>query len=888
MLVGRAAECARVEEELQAVRSGRGRGLVIGGEPGVGKTALLGYAVDLAGDCRVLRAQAVEAEAGWPYAGLHALLGPLGDLLDALPERQAAALRSALALTPTPPGLEVGAAVLSLLEAGAERVPVVCAVDDGQWLDPESAQALGFATRRLGPQRVLVLVALRGRPPHALAGVPELQLAGLAEDSALELLRRTVGSVPDEVGRRLVRAVGGHPLAITELMGTLTPAQLAGREPVEEPIRVTAAIERAFLAQAEHLSEAGRWALLVAAVGAGRLVAEVVRACSGSWAGVMEVEAAGLLRVEGPSLRFRHPLVRSAAYHAAAPEERRRAHLALAEALALSDPDRSTWHAAQAAAGPDEDLARALEASAARARRRGGVEAPARILSMAARLTSDPALRARRLLAAARASLPAGHVAEAEALIEEGLRLARDPLSRAGLVMEQASVAFRRQGLMPWQTVVAEASRLRSSHPAEAAEMLARAAFYLMDRPEVEPARPLVEQAWTLTGEGRPAVVAARAWLSILDSDVVTAVPLATAGLATPRLDPRSRARLAGVLMLAGETEAARRALEEGVERERQSGTPLGLAFLLSALSELELRQGRLLQACALVEEGLQLAGEGVGSWRRDCQRAQVESLLGHEATAREYVERAIRGGTAAGDGGTVARARATLGHLELSLGHHERAAELLAAADAAYPVRNPAVLACAGDLVEALVMAGRTADAAVALKSLERRASADPWSVAVVARCRILLGSDQRASTLVAALDAAGQQVGVLEQARTRLCLGERLRRQGRRLAAREHLSAAVEGFEVAGAALWSERGRRALEASGARLARRRPGPAEELTPRELQVALLGSVGATTREIADRLFMSPRTVEVHLTRIYQKLAVRSRTELAARFARGA
>ncbi|HZV52758.1 MAG TPA: AAA family ATPase [Candidatus Dormibacteraeota bacterium] len=898
MLLGRAQECARVEAVLETARSGQAAALLLTGEPGIGKTAILRHAVERARGFRVLHAVGVQVEASWPYAGLHALLWPLVGLLGQIPERQARALEGALALAPIAGagGMEVGAATLSLLEAAAEREPLLCAVDDAHWLDPDSARALGFAARRLGTQRLAMIVAMRSHEAAGahLNGIPELPIAGLEPAAGVTLLRREAPvPVAEQVARHLVAEVAGNPLALLELPRTLSADQLNGREPLPAPVRAASVIEQAFLAEIAGLSESARDALLVAAANDSQAVAEVVRACEGSWAGTSEAERARLLRVEGPNLRFSHPLMRSAVYHGADPERRRRAHAALAEALLLSDPDRSAWHRALAATGPDEEVARALEVSAARAERRGGTIAAARVLATAARLSPEPTRRAHRTLNAARAALAAGTIAEAETLVEEGLALADDALLRADLILEGANVAFRRHGTMPVPTLVAEAERVRDLDPVRASGMLAQAARYLLDRPEVEAARPLVARALALLEghpiEARASVLAVHAWLRLLEGEMTEARRLALEVLdRVPAIDARSTARLAGILVLAEEHETARRVLEATVERERRGGSVVGLAFVLSALFELELRQGHLLQARALAAEGLQLIGpSGPGAWRRHCQQAELEARIGNEEETRSLAAAAMRGAVEAGDAATLARARAALGHLELSLGRPEPAVELLlAAGDGAG--RNPVVLACTGDLVEALVRAGRRAEARATLAELERWEGLGDWTRSVIARGRALLADDEEADQCFsAALGAATNRVSPLERARTALCYGERLRRQGHRRAARAQLRAALETFELHGARRWAERARQELQASGATVRRRDLGPIEELTPQELQVALLTASGATTREVAERLFLSPRTVEVHLTRTYRKLGVRSRTELAARFAAG-
>src|SRR4051812_25988009 len=448
MLLDREVERARIDALLDGARNGTSGTLVLCGEPGIGKSALLAWAVERATGFRVLRAKGVESEADLAFSALYELTRPILDHLERLSPPQAAALRGALALAPTS-GIDrfsVYAATLGLLAAAAEEHPLLCVIDDAHWLDPASADAVLFAARRLEEEGIAVLIAARADEEQRFlaAGLPTLDVVGLDEQVARDLLASTVDHrLPAGLAERLVTATGGNPLALLELPSVLTRSQLAGRSPIETPLLAGASVERAYRGRLEPLPAATRRALLVAAASDGselRAIAAATRADGGIEA-LEAAELAGLITLGADRLEFRHPLVRAAVYSSATPPERRAAHRALGEALTGErDADRRAWHLAAAAMEPDEEVAAALERSAHSARRRGGPAEDARALERAARLTPDPDVRARRLLDAARALRASGNPGHAIDLLEQTLELTADPALCSAAAEERATI----------------------------------------------------------------------------------------------------------------------------------------------------------------------------------------------------------------------------------------------------------------------------------------------------------------------------------------------------------------------------------------------------------------------------------------------------------------
>jgi DNA-binding CsgD family transcriptional regulator len=890
MLVGRAAELERIDDVLSAARGGRSRALVLRGEAGIGKTALLDWAAGRYPELAVLRAVGVESEAELACAGLHALLRPLLAHLDDLPARQAAALRAALAIDATAStdrfGVYVG--TLGLLAAAAERGPLLCLVDDAHWLDSLSAEALVFAARRLDAEPVAMLFAARtGERPFPAIGLPELAIGPLDDASSAALLARDGRRLGDEPGRRLLRLAAGNPLALLELPRRLSDAQLVGAAPLEDPVPVSEVVEAAFRARLERLSGPAQHALLLAAA----CDSDVATAAAGDGlvAALEEAERSGLVHLEGDAVRFRHPLVRAATYQRATPAERRSAHAELAAGLA-GLPDEQAWQLASAAASPDERVAALLDEAAARAGRRGSMAARARALARAAELTPDPQRRAGRLVDAARAAFEAGHSAVASAAIAEADALADDPVLRADVALVRWDVESTSWDRL-FPSFVRAAEEVIGSDPHRAARMLSSTTDYLHGCGRTADARAMHERAWALA-ERRPqpgllGVAVDEAWARLEDLRPEGAVAAALAALAAGAgsTDPGDLEELphgAQVLVFA-EHPAAGPQIDALVDRARVEGAMPVLCAALADRADLELREGRLHAAYATAAEAHAIA-ETVGGWRAlwaGTSLAEAEAYLGHEAACREHAAAALDEAAPATRWWRACAHRA-LGALALGLRELEAAEHHLALAGSLIPLRHPGFFHSQPDHAEALLRTGRTREGLELLADIERRAerAALPRTLGAARRCRLLVAGEDEVDGLGRALLDAAPPPTLFEAARVRLFSGERLRRLGRRVDARAQLAEALDAFEQLGARPWAAQARRELDASGARLRKRAAGEVEALTPQELQIALAVAEGRTNREVGAALFISPKTVELHLSRVYRKLEIRSRGEL--------
>lgn len=900
--MGRSEAVAQLDALLEAAREGRAGALLVRGEAGIGKSALLQHAVAAAGTdgFRVLDALGVESEARLAFGGLLELLRPALDLLDGLPGAQAAALRRALALED--PGevdrFLIGAGTLSLLAAASEEEPVLCVVDDAHWVDAASADAILFAARRLEAERVAILLAARDteRAEELGRGLAEMPLAGLEPQAARELLAASgPGALPASVTERLISATRGNPLALIEIPVTLSEAQRAGAAPIEDPVPVGERVERAFLARAGALGPEARTALLLAAASDDDDLATILRAAGPAAAGLEAAEESGLVGVRGERVVFRHPLVRSALYAAATSAERRRAHAALAQALDPVAVDRIAWHRAAAAVGPDEELARELAEAAERAAERGGTAAEARLLARAAALTPDPQARVPRLLLAGRAAHRAGRNEQATALLEAGLALVTDPRLRADLVEVQLYVARANgEASAQYGRCLEEADRVEVVDPLRAANLVYHAWYVTMERFEFEDADTLalrVEALAQRAGEPEaPVLLVARGWQGFVvggaDAAARRGAELELAGDCITE----KAADYGEVLVITEQYPLARRLLARALAEQRADRALTDLIRATVAQAHLEQRLGRLAAARVTAHEAIALAEESGGTelWKAWAlaRLAQVDALLGREADGRAHAEQAIAIAQGAHDLETETYAVEALGRLELCLGRIPQSIVLLERAAASLRgAREAGYMPWAPDLIEAYARAGRPDDAARELKELEARAVTDgrPWVRAAIARCHALLAPEPFDAAFEAALARCGPDVSPHERARVELLHGERLRRAGRRRDARAALELAREDFAGLGAAGWAARAEQELRASGETLRPREAAGIDELTPAELRVALPVAAGATNREVAASLFLSAKTVEVHLGRIYRKLGVRSRTELARR-----
>jgi DNA-binding CsgD family transcriptional regulator len=883
--------------------------LVLRGEAGIGKSALADWTGERAAGATVLRASGVESESQLAFSALSDLFRPIAHRIPEIPEPQAAALAGALAIGPPVAAdrFTVCAATLSLLAAAAERTPLVAVLDDAHWADGSSLEALLFAARRLDAEDVALVFAVRDGIPSPLdaAGLPELRLDGLGREAAHQLLGRA-GAAP-AVADELWAAMAGNPLALLEVPPLLTAAQLAGQAPLPSPLPAGPSLERVYVARIEQLPPPARRALAVLAVADPAAGAVDGALDALGVAGDLDAAtAAGIVTVVDGQTRFRHPLLRSAAYHAASPEERRAAHGALAEASTGDESaEQRAWHRAAAASAPDEDVAAGLVETALAARGRGAHAAAAGAFERAARLTSDDEARARRLLDAADERRRSGQGDEAIELLREALADTADPLLRADVLhLHGALETWRGDPLAAHTLLVDAADALGELEPRKAAMMLADASWPCYLGGDITRGVKTAERACSVAERtDGPVQVLTAVMLAqglILRGDTARGRELLDR--ARPLLELEETVRRAPELVQAAahvyiwleELALARRLVGLVVDTARTESSPGQLPYALAIASELDFRTGNWAAAYAQAAEALRLAqdtGHANGLAFGLVGLARVEAAQGREAECRSHTGRTMQL-AAFGVRAMVVYSSAVLGHLELALGRSTGAIEHLeqvARGVERQGIGEPAVVPWAADLVEALLRAGRRSDAERALRRLEEQAqqTGGKWAGAAAARCRGLLSSDEELDeTFLHALDLHERTVGPFERARTLLCYGERLRRGRRRTDAREPLRASLEVFERLGAAPWAERARSELEATGEQLRRGDDHPSQRLTPQELQVALVVARGATNREAGAALFLSPKTIETHLGRVYRKVGVRSRTELAALLAR--
>ncbi|RKT53010.1 helix-turn-helix transcriptional regulator [Saccharothrix australiensis] len=898
-LCGRQAEVDAIAGLLAGARTGRSSALVVRGEPGIGKTALLDHAAAAAGGLRLLRGTGVEFEAELPYSGLQLLLRQALGSLPALPAPQRAALEAAFGLGPAPGSepLLVGLAVLSLLAEHADGTGLVCLVDDAQWLDRASRDALLFAARRLHAEGVVLIFAARdGEGAFPAAGLPELHLSGLAPEAAAALLDRH--PLAPALRYRLLAEAGGNPLALLELPVALAAERGSAFSPGALPL--TSRLLLAFHGQVSRLPETCQSLLLTAAAEETGELAVVLRAAAALGATVEDLapaERAGLVRrddTDGAAIRFRHPLLR-AAVHQRAPLARRLAvHRALAAALDSPEhADRRAWHLATAATGVDEEVAAALERTAARARERRGHEAAAAAYERAAHLSAEPADRARREALAAEAALEAGDLARARALGDRaGRRLGEDPAMHARITQVRALADF-------WQGSYSSAHRslldgaalVRDTDPGQAAALVLQAvhtAWYLGER---QLAATLDRLAALPLDDADP-LAPVGAHLTHLDQGRAGPPPPLADTLAAVRRRGRAPDQalliLCGAALALGQDADAHELATALAAEHRARGGAGRLPTALFFMAEGEVFTGRHLDALATATEALGLARDtGQQQWVSQFSSvlAHLDAAKGDEAACRRNAEAGLAGTTAGAAAPGAPWAHWSLGLLDLGLGRVESALARFERLTREPMRHHICATRSTPDLVESAVRVGAPERAAEPLARFERWAGSvrQPWADALVLRCRALLADDDRTEELyAAALELHDRDGRVLEHARTALLYGEWLRRARRKAEARGSLQDALEVFERLGMRPWAERARGELTATGA--PERGPRPAEGvaagLTPQELQIARLAARGLSNRDIAAQLFLSHRTVGYHLYKAYPKLGVASRSEL--------
>ena len=900
MLLGREQERREIDQALAQARSGASSVLALTGEPGIGKTALLDYAAGQAGGMRLLRARGIESEAQIPFGSLLELIRPALVLLDQIPPPQAVALEGALALRPgsAQDRFALGAATLSLLAAYAEQGPVAVLVDDAQWLDGSSAQALLFAIRRLLADPIAVLIAVRDGEPSLLdgAGLPVRRISGLTSDEAAGLMP---GLPPDAV-TRLHQATAGNPLALLELAADPGDAMLA---PEGAPVLVSAGISGAFLRRAGRLDQAARQALVLAATcDTGDLAAlgQAAARLGIDLSALAAAESSGLVTLSAGAVEFRHPLARSAVYAAAPASQRRAAHRALAAALPDRDVDRRAWHLAAAAAGPDEAASAALAQAAARSRDRSSYATAAAAFERAGRLTADNEARARLLAQAAEAGWLAGLTGPAVARLDEARLLAAEPGTLVEIDRLAGHIATMRGPIMRGHAILTTAAG--QADPERAVAMLAEAAsacFYAGNPAEM---LRVAERAWA-TLPARPSERArflaamALGMARIMGGDASAgaealhqAVTLAE-GSPEVRDDLRMLPWLAVAPLFLREAATGRSLLAHTLQTARARAAVGVLPFALDLIARDQATTDRWAVAEATYQEAISLAREsgqltqlGFGL----AGLAWLHARRGRDQDCRACAAEALELCGQLGTRLLEIWATAALGELELALGdaaravrHFERQQELLADQGI-----TDADLSPAAELVDSYLKLGRDDDAATAAADFIATAQAkgQPWPLARALRCQGMLAPDATfAADFERAIELHQQTPDLFEAARTRLAYGQRLRRTRNRVLAREQLRATVDAFDNLGARPWADLAIAELAATGETRRPRDASRLDELTPQELQIALLLTAGKTTRETAAALFLSPKTVEYHLRHVYQRLGIHSREELAQR-----
>jgi DNA-binding CsgD family transcriptional regulator len=891
-----------LDELLEQVRRGHSTVLVMRGEAGVGKTALLEYVAGRARGCRLARVTGVRSEMELTFAGLHQLCAPMLSRAECLPVSQREALRTAfgLAAGPQPDRFLVGLAVLSLVSEVAAERPLMCVIDDEQWLDHASAQALGFVARRLAADPVGLVFAARV-PGEELTGLRELTVAGLPDADARALLESALaGPLDARVADLIVSETGGNPLALLELPRGLTPLQLAGGFGLPFATPLPSRIEDSFRRQLDALPDPTRRLMLVAAAdpsgdpvlvrrAAGRLGIPAPAAGPAVEAGLLEFRA---------HVWFRHPLVRSAAYRSASPQDRQEVHLALAEVTDLRiDPDRRAWHRARAAAAPDEEVAAELESSAGRAQARGGLAAAAAFLERAVMLTADPARRTERALAAAQASLQAGACGKARELLVMAEAGPLDELQagRADLLHGQATFVSGLGSDAP-PLLLKAAKRLEQLDLGLARETYLSAWMAAMFAGRLAGAGDLLEVSRAARALPSPADPPRPAdlildGLALLVTDGPAAAAPALRHVVSAFTDPAVSA--AEGLRWGWFAQAAASALWDDdawhamlarqVRLAHDAGALDQLPIMLGALGTAAVWSGDFAAAASLIAEADAVC-EATGSRAAPFAALLLASLRGDQGEAAPLIEATIARAAAGGQGIAVAYAHWVAAILANGLGRYEEARAAARHASEDTFTLHVSMWALP-ELVEAAARSGITEVAAGALERLAEttQAGGTDFGLGLEARCRALLSGGAAADGLYReAIDRLGRTRLRPELARAHLLYGEWLRRQGRRVDARGQLRTAHDMLEAIGMEAFAERARRELIATGGKVRRRRAETCDRLTPQEEQIARLARDGRTSPEIGAQLFLSARTVEWHLGKIFTKLGIGSRRELHA------
>jgi DNA-binding CsgD family transcriptional regulator len=905
VLYGRDAERAEIGGLLKAARDSRSGVLVLRGEPGVGKTALLADARDRAEDMHVLSARGVESESEVPFAALDQLIRPALRHLDKLPAPQAPALRRALGLQEgdTDERFLIFAACLSLLSEMAERRPVLCLVDDAHWLDKVSADALVFVARRLDVEGIVLLFAaregdVRGFDPEDL---PSLLVEPLDPEASATLLARVAGAAAPSVRARLIEHTQGNALALVELPSALSEDQLAGDEPLPEALPLTQHVESIFLERVRRLPEEGQRILLIASaddLGDARLVTRAGELLGVSQRALDSSEQAGLVSVHGNRLEFRHPLVRSAVYEAATSNERRSAHRALAEALAGNDEhaDRRAWHLAASVVEPDEDVVRTLDEAAERAEERAGYAAAAKTFARAAELSPDERARGRRLARAARAASIAGADDYAVALAGDARPLVDDALLGAELVLAVGVAEFRcGRPLDAFPRLIDAAREVARLDPPKAVELLfwATCAASMGGDPaaRTEVSRLAAELA-TAGGDGESMYLARAlaAYAQAREGDTISgAASLEDAfAWASTSDDARHVYAISLAALFLGDNQRFATLINRATSLARARGEFGILAEALSLSAVQHHLAQRFDEAELVAGEALRFAREfgAVNSTATPLGLLGFAAAIhGDDDEARRLSGEMFELAAAHGLPARATYAVYLLAMLDLGRGRWTEALGHFRLVADPRPDVGDAFLAKGAlpDMIEAALRAGHPEEARTALSQFEDWApgSSYPWVQPRLASCRALMADGEEATDHFEDALRLGADAGPFDLGRINLLYGEHLRRERRRTDARVQLRAALEAFERLRAEPWAERARAELRATGETARKRDASTVDQLTPQERQISRLVAEGLTNKEIAAQLFLSPRTIDSHLRNVFSKLGVTSRTQLA-------
>jgi DNA-binding CsgD family transcriptional regulator len=912
VLVGRQAEVDRIDALLEGARSGHGDALVVRGEPGIGKTALLTVARERAEDMRVTYASGVESEAHLPFAALGELAAPMLDGLAELPQPQAAAVSTALALAPLDQAvnerLAMFAGFLGLIRSSARDRALLILVDDAHWLDRPSAECLAYAARRLDGLNAALLVAARPDPdvePLGVGVVEELHLSGLGRSDALALLAETDLAAP--VTETLLDLSLGNPLALLELPSMLSEEQRRGIAPIDSPPAPGGALGEAFERRVTAAGPEAGALMLVAAASLDRALEPVIAAARDLGVpdrALERCEAAGLLEADGEGFRLAHPLLHGVVYGAATAADRRRAHRALAD---HTSPDSRAWHLAAAAIGPDDVVAAELDLAAGRAAGRGAHVAAADALERAAKLSTPPDARCRRLHAAGLAAAMGGAYERGAALLERAAET-DDPAMRVRVRHLLAMVTLNggiRNAYENYQMLTDEAERIAPVDPAMAALLHADAGVTATVAGTCDMVLASAERAIACLPEDAPVSVRCQAYsihgmgLGLKGRTAEAAQALDRAADLLPEVEPVSAAAqsisfaLMGRFCTGGEAKLLEetRALAAAALESRSLGV---LPWFQLQSADAGYRLGDWDEAEREAEDAV--ANAEISGQRGPLSialviRARIHAARGRDQAARDDAHRGVEIGEPVGYGSPRLWSLSCLGFLELGRGRAGEAIEELEQAQVLAGIsglEDPLIVPWAPDLIEAYARAGREPEAeqlAAALGAQAER-SGTALALALAARCRGLVAGESFDAEFEGALNLHGEAGSPFEHGRTLLAFGSRLHRARRRVDARERLREALEIFDDLGAAPWSERARDELRAAGG-VERRRFDDPDELTAQEVRVAEAVARGGTNREVAAELFLSPKTISFHLGRVYRKLDIHSRAELATLVAEG-